>query len=146
MKPTLPDIEGPFYKEGAPFLPLTNNPNLNLFGMVYNTDGEPIPALLDFWQADENGKYDNDGYKFRGKVFADLLGYKVQTIRPGSYQIDEHEYRCSHIHVKVTAIGFKTLVTQLYFKDDKYNDSDEWFDSSRIISDDGQFNFVLEEA
>ena len=36
-------------------------------GIVLGTDCKPIDrALLDFWQADASGVYDNRGYRLRG--------------------------------------------------------------------------------
>ncbi len=154
LEPTGADIEGPFYKDFAPFEDkLADAPTLFLAGKVLNVDGEPVhDAVLDFWQADAHGVYDNDGFKFRGKVKVDDNGnYKIATIVPGDYQIDEHEFRCAHIHVKFSAPGYKPLTTQLYFADDKYNETDHWFDSKRIIAmgspaNEGTFNFVVEKV
>ncbi len=158
MKPTPPDIEGPFYLAGAPIQDhLCDNPTLHLHGKIFDTDGNPAsPAgdqlVLDFWQADANGVYDENGYKFRGKViarFSDLGNtYSLHTIRPGDYKISDTEFRCSHIHVKVTCPGFISLTTQIYFRDDPFNQTDHWFDASRVIKDGpvpsvGIFDFVL---
>lgn len=154
--PTSADIEGPFYKAGAPFLPLGRLvPDdqfplhmLHVHGTVTDTLGKTIQnAVLDFWQANEKGEYDNVGFKFRGKVSPDSQSaYKLFTLRPGDYQIGPSEFRCAHIHVKIDAPGCKPLTTQLYFLDDKYNTTDQWFDASRVISPDGSFDFVLARA
>lgn len=41
-------------------------------GYVYSTACEPVDtALLDFWQADQNGQYDNEGFRLRGHLFTD---------------------------------------------------------------------------
>jgi protocatechuate 3,4-dioxygenase beta subunit len=152
LPPTPPDILGPFYLAGADVLQdgvLADDPNLHVAGRVLNTDGEPVPADLDIWQADENGVYDEKGYKFRGRVLADIAGnYAFHTIRPGDYKISEpgqpDDFRCAHIHVIVTAPGHKRLVTQLYFPDDRHNVTDHWFDTRRVILADGHFDFILE--
>lgn len=148
LKPTPSDIEGPFYLPGAPFRnKLTENPELTISGKVYNISGDILKnAILDFWQADPKGVYDEKGYEFRGKVAAEGGGgeYRLETVRPGDYKISDTEYRCSHIHVKVSCIGYKTLTTQLYFKDDKYNSTDHWFNPVMVIPDNGKFDFVLE--
>lgn len=149
LQPTSSDIEGPFYKSGAPIRDkLAENINLKLSGKVYNTCGQLLSnVLLDFWQADELGNYDNEGFNYRGKVISDNDGnYHVDTIIPGDYQIGEDEFRCSHIHVKLIADGHKPLTTQLYFANDKFNSTDHWFDPKRIISENGQegkFDFIL---
>jgi len=154
LEPTGADIEGPFYKEGAPFGDgMVDYPTLFLTGKVLNVDGEVVKdAVLDFWQADKHGVYDLDGFKFRCKVKVDEHGiYKLATITPGDYQISETEFRCAHIHVKFSAPGYKPLTTQLYFADDKYNSTDHWFDPKRIIAmgspvNEGTFNFVVEKV
>ena len=45
-------------------------------GYVYDTNCQPVAnALLDFWQADANGVYDNSGYTLRGHQFTDANGF-----------------------------------------------------------------------
>lgn len=154
LGPTGADIEGPFYKPIAPFrrqLLDSSQVNLTLIGKVLDTDGNAIPhALLDFWQADVQGNYDNVGYQLRGRQYADKDGnYWLKTIHPGFYKMDVNEYRCSHIHVKVWAEGYQMLTTQLYFSDDPYDASDHWFNKNRVIcstkDSTATFNFVLEK-
>lgn len=155
--PTPSDIEGPFYKPDAPFnrnisyVPYTDTvyPIITLTGRVFNIYGELLPgAILDFWQADVKGEYDMKGFNFRGKIKADdQASYELKTVEPGDYQIGTNEYRCSHIHVKVSCDGYKLLTTQLYFYGDKYNATDHWFNPSMIITQpDGFFDFVLEKV
>jgi protocatechuate 3,4-dioxygenase beta subunit len=157
LAPTTPDILGPFWKDGAPERPdgrlcgPHEGKPLVVSGRVIDTNGNPAEAVLDVWQADANGVYDNDGFQFRGKIKTALDDrgqvYVIRTIRPGDYKISDpgqpDEFRCAHIHVKVTAPGFKPLTTQLYFPDDKFNSTDHWFSESRVIRD-GRFDFVLE--
>jgi catechol 1,2-dioxygenase len=158
VQPTPTDILGPFYKAGAPLVAngvigeadQFNRLTIHVSGRVLSVDGEPVAgAVLDVWQADSHGVYDNDGYRLRGKVEANYVnvgGYEFQTVMPGDYQIGDEppEFRCAHIHVIVTASGFKTLTTQLYFADDKYDATDRWFDARRVIQvPHGTFDFVL---
>ena len=104
------------------------------------------PALLDFWQADDAGAYDNAGYRLRGHQFADDQGrYSLETIVPGLYP-----GRTRHIHVKVQAPNQPMLTTQLYFPGEPSNDRDSIFNSALLmdVRDDtagkvGVFNFVL---
>lgn len=156
LTPTTADIEGPFYKADSPHRSvLCDRPTLHLSGHVLDINGNAIrDILLDFWQANEAGEYDQNGFAFRGKQVADPHGhYRLATIRPGDYKIadDPPDFRCAHIHVKVTANGFKPLTTQLYFPDDDHNATDHWFDASRVIQfggtrvpGEGRFDFVLE--
>lgn len=124
-EPTTTDILGPFFSEGAP---QTNTivpegyegERLFLTGKLTATDCENniADAVLDFWQANENGAYDNDGYNFRGKIITDAEGnYSLETIVPGKY-LNGSQYRPAHIHLKVQAEGYDELVTQIYFQGD----------------------------
>jgi protocatechuate 3,4-dioxygenase beta subunit len=71
-------------------------------------------ALLDFWHCDENGDYDNKGFRYRGHLFTDDAGgFRLETIFPALYP-----GRARHIHVKVQAPGRGILTTQLYFPGD----------------------------
>lgn len=116
-QPTPRDMEGPFYKAGAPMRasivePDSKGERLELAGRVLAADCKPVPgALLDFWQADERGDYDNTGFRYRGKVTADAEGrYRIETILPPPYM-----GRPRHIHVKLQRPGGRVLTTQLYF-------------------------------
>lgn len=115
--PTPPDMEGPFYKAGAPVRasliePGAKGERVILSGRVLGADCKPAAgALLDFWQADEKGEYDNAGYRYRGKATADAEGrYRIETTMPAEYP-----GRPRHIHVKVQRPGGRALTTQLYF-------------------------------
>ena len=69
-------------------------------GTVLTSDCRPVQrALLDFWQADDAGAYDNQGYRLRGHQFSDADGgWRLETVVPGIYT-----GRTRHIHVKVQA-------------------------------------------
>ena len=53
---------------------------IELVGFVLSRDCKPIAgALIDFWQADDNGRYDNSGFRLRGHQFTDADGrYRLQ--------------------------------------------------------------------
>ncbi len=152
---TAANIEGPFFQLGSP--ERTNiraeepGPRLLLTGIVTGLDCRPIEgALLDFWQADEDGVYDNEGAGFRGFQYTNARGeYELQTIIPGRY-LNGSQFRPAHIHVKVT-VGEVTLTTQLYFPGDPFNEVDAFIDFSLIVHVDEQrddvtfasYDFVL---
>jgi protocatechuate 3,4-dioxygenase beta subunit len=128
--------EGPFFKPGSPersSLLETGMPGepLTLSGYVLTTSCQPVDhALLDFWQADSNGQYDNSGYTLRGHVFTDQNGYyRIETIVPGEYP-----GRTEHIHVKVQAPGGALLTTQLYFPGVQRNQSDTIFSPQLLLN------------
>jgi hypothetical protein len=103
-------------------------------------------ALVDLWQADASGAYDNKGFRLRGHVFTDVDGrYAFRTIMPGLYP-----GRTRHYHVKVQAPNKPVLTTQFYFPDEKANRSDEFFHNELVMrvaaADDGlraRFDVVL---
>ena len=115
--PTVADIEGPFYKTGAPRRANlveagSTSEQMVLSGVVRSADCNPLANVsLDFWHADDKGNYDSSGYRYRGIVTTDALGrYRLETNLPPPYS-----GRPRHIHVKVQRIGGRPLTTQLYF-------------------------------
>ncbi|MGH2350450.1 MAG: hypothetical protein ACRDJN_02405, partial [Chloroflexota bacterium] len=84
--------EGPYFKPRSPERASLVEPNLAgtrlvVTGRVLATDCRPVArALLDFWQADDRGVYDNAGYRLRGHQFTDEAGqYWLETVVPGLY-------------------------------------------------------------
>ena len=117
-------------------------------GTVLDTDCKPIPrALLDFWQADAQGDYDNSGFRLRGHQLTDDAGrYRLETIVPAVYP-----GRTRHFHVNVQAPGRPVLTTQLYFPGEPINQRDGLFDRDLVMKvrdtaggKIGQFVFVLD--
>ena len=149
---TLPQTAGPFYTPDSPerrslLEPGTSGTRLVVSGYVYNTDCQPIPgALLDFWQADDAGVYDNQGYRLRGHQFTDEEGaFELETILPGLYP-----GRTRHIHVMAQSPNQPVLTTQLYFPGEPANASDGIFNPALVmdvqdVEDDkiAFFTFVL---
>jgi protocatechuate 3,4-dioxygenase beta subunit len=86
-------------------------------------------ARVDFWQADENGVYDDKGTRLRSHQFTDARGrYWLQTILPGPYA-----NRTRHLHVTVRARGEHTLTTMLYFPGVALNAHDPFIDRHLIV-------------
>jgi protocatechuate 3,4-dioxygenase beta subunit len=92
--------------------------------------GQPVAnALLDFWQADANGQYDNSGYTLHGHQYTDQNGrYELITVVPGEYP-----GRTGHIHFKVQAPNGPVLTSQLFFPGVQDNQADQIFDSALLI-------------
>ena len=140
-EPTTTDILGPFFSEGAPetnsIIPEDyEGDRLFLSGTLSSTDCDRAisNAVMDFWQADEHGNYDNVGFNFRGKIITDENGnYSLETIIPGKY-LNGSQYRPSHIHLKVQAEGYDELVTQIYFQGDESISADPWASSPSAIN------------
>lgn len=130
------ETEGPFYKANTPektslVEPGMGGTKITVTGFVMTRECKPIAhALLDFWQADDKGDYDNAGYRLRGHLFSDAAGrYTLDTILPGLYP-----GRTRHIHVKVTVPNQPTLTTQLYFPNESRNQSDSIFDRALLVN------------
>jgi protocatechuate 3,4-dioxygenase beta subunit len=142
--------EGPFFKTDSPKrISLVEDgskaPRLVLTGTVLSPQCKPMPnALLDFWHSDEDGAYDNRGFRYRGHQHADSQGrYRLETIVPAQYP-----GRTRHIHVKVQAPGKRILTTQLYFPGDPGNRRDGLYRPELEMrtprTGEGTFDFVVE--
>ena len=131
---TVHTVQGPYYKENSPaieegerFSGEIEGEKLVVRGKVLDfMNCNPISgAILDFWQTDSEGKYDNEGFTLRGKVISDTNGnYTLNTILPGTYSEGDIT-RPAHIHVKAWIPdnpGNPSLVTQLYFENDPFLD------------------------
>jgi protocatechuate 3,4-dioxygenase beta subunit len=142
--------EGPFFKPQSPkriSLAENNFKGEKLFvtGVVLSLQCKPVAnALLDFWHADENGDYDNRGYRYRGHQFSDAQGrYRLETIVPAEYP-----GRTRHIHVKVQARDRRILTTQLYFPNQPGNRRDGIYSRDLELRmprpGEGVFDFVVD--
>jgi protocatechuate 3,4-dioxygenase beta subunit len=147
------ETEGPYFTPGSPenAVLVTDDmagTRLNLSGTVIDPTGAPVAAaLLDFWQANDSGEYDNTGYTLRGHQYTDANGaYALATIVPGLYP-----GRTRHIHVKVQAPNGPLLTTQLYVPGEPRNDSDSLFMPALLMtmqqqgdgSETATFTFVI---
>jgi protocatechuate 3,4-dioxygenase beta subunit len=120
------DALGPFYIKGAPMQAELcasgsgGSQKLAVSGRVLGMPGcVPLAgALVEVWQADARGDYtqvggkqDDPGCLLRASLRTDGEGrYSFRTVLPGEYP-----GRPRHIHYRVSAAGYATLVTQLYF-------------------------------
>jgi protocatechuate 3,4-dioxygenase beta subunit len=125
-EPTLAQTEGPYFTPNSPeraslLEPGLTGTRLTVSGSVLTTACQPVAgALLDFWQCDDAGVYDNRGYRLRGHQFTDENGrYRLETILPAVYP-----GRTRHIHVKVQAPNNPVLTTQQYFPGEAANRRD----------------------
>ena len=109
-EPTQPDQLGPMYEPGAPVRTKVGEGYL-LQGVVKSArDCSPVQgARIEFWLVNPDGNYDDD---HRATVpVSPSGGYTFESNFPRSCG-----GRSAHIHVRVTAPGHKTLVTQHYPK------------------------------
>lgn len=133
------NILGPFYTPDAPYRDdITDGKSgtpLIVEGTVYGCDCvTPLAgAVVDVWQADDAGAYDNVGYVLRGRVKTDASGhYSFTTIVPGLY-LNGDSYRPRHIHYKVSHPQGVALTTQLYFEGDPHIATDAFVKPSLVM-------------
>jgi hydroxyquinol 1,2-dioxygenase len=147
-------VLGPFFVEGAP--EFTNGDDISggaagdpchFSGTVRGPSGEPVPhALLDIWQSDETGNYDVQYPDLttpqgRGRLHTDEAGhYDFWSVLPEAYPIPHDgpvgdlltaagrgPMRPAHIHFKITAPHYRTLITHIFVAGDEYLESDAVF-------------------
>jgi protocatechuate 3,4-dioxygenase beta subunit len=154
---TVAETEGPYFKTNSPERTsliadtTVQGTVLTITGQVLSQTGQPVAnAMLDFWQADPSGTYDNSGYTLRGHQYTDANGYyTLTTVVPGLYP-----GRTRHIHVKVQAPNSSVLTTQLFFPGEARNSTDGIFDPSLVLNtqtnadatQSATFNFVVNAA
>jgi len=130
--------QGPFYKPGAPVRSvlfekgMAGTP-LTVTGRILDPHGRPLKgALLDIWQADDKGSYDNTGFLLRGKLYTDDEGrYTLRTVKP-LYYGDPGDKRPAHM--KASFGKSSILTTELYFKGDPWIHRDAGVRPSLIMS------------
>ncbi len=176
-------VFGPFFVEGSPGY--ENGDDLangapgepcDVFGRVVDVAGKPVPgALIEVWQADEDGFYDvqySDLQQPRGRghLRSDADGrFWFQTVKPEAYPIPDDgpvgdllraggrgPMRPAHIHFKIDAEGYQTLITHVFADGDEHLDSDAVFGVRENLigefqrADDGRwrmtYDFVLAPA
>lgn len=127
---TTTDILGPFYRPNAPVrsdMRITNDKGqkVTLMGQVKHKDCKtPLKgATVELWHCSADGVYDNDSpdFKYRAKTYCDEKGnYSFKTVLPVPYDVGNGSVRPAHFHMLISAAGYQTLITQLYFNGDKY--------------------------
>jgi hydroxyquinol 1,2-dioxygenase len=147
-------VFGPFHVEGAPHYAHGDDVGngaagapCQVRGTVRGLDGKPVAgAVIEVWQADEQGKYDVqhaglDHAQARGVLQSGADGgFHFKTIVAEAYPIPDdgpvgdmlratarHPWRPAHLHFMIKAEGYETLVTHVFRDGDKYLDSDAVF-------------------
>jgi hydroxyquinol 1,2-dioxygenase len=148
-------VLGPFHVVESPPLDLganidhvgTGTPCV-VTGRIVSVDGTPAPgALIDVWQANDQGFYDvqqpdvQPRGNGRGLFTADAEGrFWFRTIVPSYYPIPtdgpvgelliatgRHAFRPAHIHFIVSAPGHRELTTHAFVAGSEYIESDTVF-------------------
>lgn len=118
--PAFSDGGGPYYYPNSPFreniTPEDNEGDELLVEgkILYNDCKTPVAnAMLDIWQANESGSYEDDWY--RGRVRSDHDGvYFFRTVIPKGYGSGTG-FRPPHIHFKVWKDGVELVTSQMFF-------------------------------
>ncbi|PKO68022.1 MAG: hydroxyquinol 1,2-dioxygenase [Betaproteobacteria bacterium HGW-Betaproteobacteria-16] len=176
-------VFGPFHVEGAPHFEhgadvANGAPGqpCTVRGSVRALDGTPVVgAVIDVWQADAEGKYDVQREDLlhaqgRGVLRSGADGrFHFQSVVAEPYPIPDdgpvgemlratkrHPWRPAHLHFRIQAPGYQTLVTHVFRNGDPYLDSDAVFGVRQsLVADwvqqpDGSysldFDFVLHRA
>ncbi|KWF32686.1 hydroxyquinol 1,2-dioxygenase [Burkholderia diffusa] len=147
-------VFGPFFVEGAPHYDnggdVANGASgepCEVSGTVRDIEGRPIVgARIDVWQADSEGMYDVQRAELerlqgRGVLRSDEAGaFRFLSVLPEAYPIPtdgpvgallqatgRHPWRPAHLHFRIEAHGYETLVTHVFREDDPWLDSDAVF-------------------
>lgn len=148
-------VLGPFHVEGSPFRPMgsstvewpgSGDPAF-VTGTVRATDGRPVAgAVLDVWQNAANRLYavqdpEQPTENLRGRFTTGADGaFAFWSVRPVDYPIPDdgpvgkllaaagrHPWRPAHLHVMVSAPGYRTLATHFFDRTSPYLGSDAVF-------------------
>lgn len=131
---TTTDILGPFYRPDSPVrdnLVVKGMPGdlVELSGVVRHKDCSTLykNAKIELWHCSSEEVYDNDSedYLYRGTTHCDENGkYSFKTQMPVPYDVGDGTIRPAHFHMMISAPGYQSLVTQIYFTGDPYLEKD----------------------
>lgn len=144
LKQTPSQTVGPFYSiglvrggENVLVDERCSGQRIEIKGMVFDGDGQPIPdALIEIWQADAQGIYNhpadpqcaNVDKHFRGFGRAGTMDgghFWFKTIKPGPVAGPDGQDQAPHVDVMVFARGMLIhAITRIYFSDEDANQTD----------------------
>ncbi|WP_020648689.1 protocatechuate 3,4-dioxygenase subunit alpha [Solimonas variicoloris] len=96
-------------------------------GQVFDGLGAPVPdGVLEFWQADAQGRYAENGDWGFARVPLDADGrFELRTVRPGVVAGPHGAPQAPHLLVNVFMRGLlKQACTRIYFDDEPRNAQD----------------------
>jgi hydroxyquinol 1,2-dioxygenase len=147
-------VESPPRELGADIAPGTGGEPCLVTGRVVGTDGGPLPgALVDVWQADDEGFYDVQRPdrlpvgNLRGLFTCDDAGrFRFRTVVPAPYPIPHdgpvgrllaatgrHPNRPAHIHFIAAAAGHQPVTTHVFVAGSPWLHSDAVFGVKRDL-------------
>jgi len=161
---TSQSLLGPFWRMHSPRMEngssivrsATPGDPLYVDARVVARDGRPIAgAEVDVWHSSPVGLYEVQDptaadMNLRGKFTTDAQGrFWFSTVKMAGYPVptsgvvgqllraqDRHPYRPAHLHALILKPGYKTLISQVYDREDPYIDSDVQFGVTRATTGD----------
>lgn len=144
LQATSSQTVGPYFRIGMTWLfkddltgPGIAGERIVIAGKVLDADGHGVSdALLEFWQANAQGKYAHPEDKQEKSAEPGFLGFgrvptsedgtfRFTTIKPGGVPGPEGKRQAPHIVVSVFMRGLlRRLITRIYFPDEPANSSD----------------------
>jgi protocatechuate 3,4-dioxygenase alpha subunit len=86
---------------------------IEITGRITQLDGRPLDnVVLELWQADPEGRFDNPDFLGWGRAATDASGvYRFRTLKPGAY-----EDRAPHVNLVLLYSGLmRQLQTTMFF-------------------------------
>jgi len=153
-------VLGPFFTEdahdiehGGSIASENKGEYMYVSGKVLGSRGEAIPgAVMDTWETDDQGYYDT---QYDNRTEPDCRGrlrtgengeYAFRAVVPVAYPIPgdgpvgklmgklkRHIYRPAHLHIKIQAPGYETLITTVFPRGDPYLTSDAVFGAKKSL-------------
>ncbi|APV50771.1 protocatechuate 3,4-dioxygenase subunit alpha [Betaproteobacteria bacterium GR16-43] len=119
---------GPFFSIGCSWMDSGNlasaafpGERIAIRGRMLDGDGKPVAdGLIEIWQADPAGRFDNPAFRGFGRISTQAEGrFAFTTVRPGRIAAPGGPSQAAHLLVTVFARGMlKHAMTRLYFPDD----------------------------
>jgi protocatechuate 3,4-dioxygenase alpha subunit len=118
---------GPFLHIGLPWadgpdvVPDGTPGAILIAGRVVDGEGSPVPdALVETWQCDGHGRFDDPGFRGFGRCATDHDGrYRIRTVKPAALSTEDEQVEAPHIDVSLFARGLlDRVVTRIYFADE----------------------------
>ncbi|EUC64485.1 intradiol ring-cleavage dioxygenase [Rhizoctonia solani AG-3 Rhs1AP] len=153
-------VLGPFFTEdahdiqhGDSIASENKGEYLYVSGRVVGSNGEAVAnAIVDTWETDDQGFYDT---QYDNRVEPDCRGrlrtgpngeYAFRAVVPVAYPIpsdgpvgklmaklQRHVYRPAHLHIKIQAPGYETLITTVFPRGDPFLTSDAVFGAKKSL-------------
>jgi len=144
LQATTSQTVGPYFRIGMTWLlkddltgPGVSGERIVITGKVVDADGNGVSdALLEFWQANAQGKYAHPEDKQEKNVERGFTGFgrvptseegsfRFTTIKPGGVPGPDGKLQAPHIVVSVFMRGLlRRLITRIYFPDEPANTTD----------------------